>query len=271
MRKVRPDGTVYYYYKYKRKIGRPKKRGPKPKPKKKGPKHPMLWDWKVVQSVGKKQEKFIGYYHDMEEVGILKNMLKERNDAVIIPKEYINYSKKSKTLIDFNSEYLFLKKIRNTETESSTTVLPNDIGKMVEHKTNSERWKIVEKMPCLIEEQFWIYGLNPISQRKDIKWIMENFIDEKLSVPTQFIRISVFYNKVIFRYDEDLDFVTCKNISDAVRVYNKIEELKKKKKRILFMGYIKPHTEKCRDMLRILKEKTGWPADKLEKNTTRRC
>ena len=59
MRKVRPDGTVYYYYKYKRKIGRPKKRGPKPKPKKKGPKHPMLWDWKVVQSVGKKQEKFI--------------------------------------------------------------------------------------------------------------------------------------------------------------------------------------------------------------------
>ena len=56
MRKVRPDGTVYYYYKYKRKIGRPKKRGPKPKPKKKGPKHPMLWDWKVVQSVGKKQE-----------------------------------------------------------------------------------------------------------------------------------------------------------------------------------------------------------------------
>ena len=26
---------------------------------------------------------------------------------------------------------------------------------------------------------------------------------------------------------------------------------------VLFMGYIKPHTEKCRDMLRILKEKTG--------------
>ena len=271
MRKVRPDGTVYYYYKYKRKKGRPKKRGPKPKPKAKKPRTTMPWDWKVVQSVGKKQEKFIGYYHDAEEVDILKNMLKERNDAVILPKEHINCSKKSKTLIDFNSEYLFLKKIRDTEAEENTTVLPNGIGKMVEHKTNSERWKIVEKLPGLIEELFWIYGLNPFNQRKDIRWIMENFIDENLKQPTQFIRVSVFFNKVVFRYDEDLDFVICKNISDAVRVYNKIEELYPKEKRILFMGYIKPHTEKCRDMLQVLREKTGWPADKLEKSTTRRC
>lgn len=271
MRKVRPDGTVYYYYKYKRKIGRPKKRGPKPKPKKKGPKNPMVWDWKIVQCTYKKQETFIGYYHNEEEVEQVKSILVKRNEEVLIPKEFTNTSYKSKQLIDYNSEYLFLKKIRNTEKEDNVTVLPNDIGKMVEHKTTSERWKIIEKMPCLTEEKFWVYGFNPFNQRKDIRWVMENFIDKNLKFPTQFIRLSVFFNKVIFRYDDDLDFIVCKNVSDAVRVYNKIEELYKKEKRILFMGYIKPYTDQCRTMLEILKDKTGWPADKIEKNTTRRC
>lgn len=270
MRKVRPDGTVYYYYKYKRKIGRHKKPGPKPKPKKKGPKHALPWDWKVVQCVEKKQEKFVGYYHDQEEIGYVKSQLELRNKNVILPKKFVNSSSKSKELFEFKGEYLFLKKIRDIENEDNVTVLPNDIGKLVEHKTSSERWKIADKMPCLVEETFWIYGLNPFNQRKTTKWIMENLVDTVLEIPTQCIRISVFFNKVVFRYDDDFNFVTCKNISDAVRLYNKIEEYYPKEKRVIFCGYIEPNTDRCKYMLNLFKEKTGWPADKIEKNKTRR-
>ncbi len=270
MRKVRPDGTVYYYYKYKRKIGRPKKRGPKPKPKKKGPKHPLLWDWKIVKCVNKKQDTFIGTYHNAEEVEIVKKVLQERNDNVIIPKNYINNSHKKK-LTPYKGEYLFLKKIRDIDNEDNVTILANDIGKMANHKTTSEHWKIMEKMPCLVEETFWIYGLNPRNKRKDFRWIQENFIDLVLQIPSQIIRLSVYANKVIFRYDNDLDFVICKNVSDAIRIYNKIEELYPKEKRIIFTGFIKPYTEAAKAILAILKEKTGWSLDKLTDATTRKC
>lgn len=255
------DGTFYYSY-YKKKLGRKKKRGPKKKYKKKAIKNYKQWNYKILLCSNKKQIKYIGLYHNIEEIENVKQQIIEDNNAVVFPSQFMN----SKTIKPTKLEYIFLQ--RNTTDEENITRLSNEYGKYVEHKTSNKQWTIVDKLPYQKEETFWVYGKHPKKDRKTIIWIINELLPNAME-NTDIIQILTYNNKVIFKYDHDFDFVICKNQSDAIRMYNILEKEFKKNKQIIFTGMVKQHTDRTNAIVNMIKEKTGWELYKIYRTSTR--
>ena len=267
MKKVSADGHTYYYY-YKKKIGRHKKSGPKKKPKKRGPKHTERWFFKIIKCNFNKQVDFIGFYHNIEEAEFARKILEERNAAIVFPKKYISNSLKNWNVYEQKSEYLILE--RNIDGGEGVTQLRNEFGKLIDHKTENGKWKIYAKFPCLEEETFWAYGYSPKTDRKTFDWIYENFALAHAQSKYDFVNIYIYNNKVIFRYDnKDFNFVLCKNTSDAIRMYNLIEERSKKNKQIIMTGGTSGNCDRTNEIVQMIKEKTGWPLTSIRKSSTR--
>ena len=268
MKIYKDDGTFYYYY-YNKKRGRKKKRGPKKKRKKAIEKHYQKWDFKIIQCDFKKQAKYIGLYHDYTEVMAKKEELLKENESVLIPHKFVNCKRNSPKQYEYVSEYIVLKRIRNKETESNESMLRNEFGRFVKHSVTSENWFIYDKFPCVKEETFWVYGFNPKNERKDIKWIYSNFIDIFIDETYDIVQIYAYNNKIIFRYsDADINFVIAKNVSDAIRIYNFLEEKYKKSKQVIFTGFVSSHTGRANETISLLKEKTGWGDEKIYRKHT---
>ena len=267
--KYKPDGTPYYSY-YKKKIGRPKKRGPKKKaytPVKE--KKMKKWDFKILQFDFKKQVKYIGQYHDYEEVSQKLKELLEENEKIELPVKYINNKRNSKKHYELESEYVVLKRIRDKDTESKETMLRDEYGKFVKHVTTSENWAVYEKIPCKKEETFWVYGYNPKSGRKTIQWIYTNFINNFIENTTDMLQIYLYNNKLIFLYPQnELNFVITKNVSDGIRVYNFLHEKYKKNKQIMFTGFVTQSSDRAKQTIELLTEKTGWYLTKIYRKHT---
>lgn len=269
MKKVHPDGRVTYYY-YKKKQGRHKKPGPKPKKKKELKKRGAEpYDYKVLQFDFHKQTKYISHCRTLEDAMGVKQILEEKNESVIFPKKYVNNYRKNSEIYELKSEYVILKKNR-TDDVPEPTQIRNEYGKFVSNKTTSKKWIVYDKFPCLTEETFWVYGHNPYTGRKEFKWIYDNFVIEPLESFTDFVIIYLYNNKVIFRYDNrEFNFVICKNIPDAIRMYNLIEEWKKKDKRIIMSGSTSGNDDRAKETVEMIKEKTGWTLGKIYETSTR--
>ena len=268
MKYIDNSGNTKYYY-YKKKVGRPKKRGPKRKPKKRGRSWQEPWDYKIILCNSKKQIKYIGVYHNLDEVECVKSWMINRNNKVVFPKLYINNGRKSRKVSEIQFEYVVLKKIRNLETEPNVTLLRNEYGTFVEHKTTSKNWVVYDKFPCVVEETFWVYGRNPKTDRKTFDWIYSNFIFLHSEINNDIVLVYIFGNKVIFKYDDDFDFVICKNKSDAIRMYNEIEKRTKKVKNVMMTGFTTMRQPRGRSTYEMIAEKTGWPYNKICRYTTR--
>lgn len=258
------NGNRTYYY-YKKKIGRPKKRGPKKKPKKRGSEHQEPWNFKIIKCDFRKQDSVIGIFHNLDEVESAKQQLLKENEKIVFKKRntVLHSDKKSS---EYLSEYIVLQKIRE-ENPESTIKLRNSYGKLVEHTTNSKKWRIYDKFPCEKEETFWMYGYNPKSDRKTFSWIDENYIEEPImNDKFVIIRILVYNNKVIFRYDaENIEFVICKTPGDAIRFYNLLLKKYEKIKRVVFTGRIVTRSDVANTIINLIQEKTGWERRKITK------
>ena len=268
MKKVDSSGNTKYYY-YKKKVGRHKKRGPKKKPRKRGRSWQEPWNFKLILCNSKKQVKYLGVFHDTEEVEYAKKLLLQKNSEVVFPKKYINNVRNSKHVEEADYEYVILKKIRNSEMEPNSTMLRNQYGAFVEHKTTSKNWVVYDKFPCVSEETFWVYGKNPKTDRKTFQWVYENLALYYAEEKNNIVLIYLFGNKVIFKYEDDFNFIICKNVSDAIRVYNEIENRAKKIKNILMTGYTTIKQDRGKQTYEMISEKTGWPKDKICRYTTR--
>lgn len=254
---------------YKKKIGRPKKRGPKKKLKKRGRSWQEPWNYKVIKCISKKQDKVIGIFHTLREVNDFKSKLIDLNNQVIFPKKHTIHYNNRHEIENYISEYIILEKNRKTDI-NNTTKIKNEYGKFVEHKTTNEKWSIIEKIPCLDEETFWVYGYNPKTERKTFQWITNELILSKLSLDNYIIiRTYIYYNKIIFRYDtNDLSFVICKNQNDALNLYIKLSETFKKNKRVIFTGNVINKSDMGKTLIKILQEKTGWSITKIKRKAT---
>lgn len=260
---------TYYYYKKKR--GRPKKRGPKRKPKKRGCEHQSPWDYKIVLCNFKNQDSVTGYFHTIDEMESAKKELYRENSEIIFPKKYAVKHGENE-FIEFESEYVCLEKIRDNS--SNITRLRNEYGRLTNHKSSNEGFRIIDKFPHLEEESIWVYGYNPRNDRKDFKWIYDNFVvnpleDDRFLI----IRIYLYYNKVVFRYDvDDINFIICKNKSDAIRFFNTLVEYSKKdrvlNKRIVYSGFVRNGTDIGKYIVNLIKDKTGWTEKKIKKYET---
>lgn len=265
MLKKRKDGTTYYYY-YKKKVGRHKKKGRKKKlPEKiKKPMGPQ-WKYKIIRCIKHKQRSVLYKFHTIEEVNDAIVILQEQNNKVLLPKKYTNNCKMGKVLSPYISEYVILQKIENDQTE---TFLRNEYGKYVKHTTNSDKWKIYDKIPCLVEETFWVYGYHQRNERKTISQIIDELIEPYTY--ESFVRISLYQNKLLIRYDNDFNLVIGKNLSETMRLYNKLEELLKKDKNIIFTGKAAKYSDNANMLALMIKDKTGWSDCKIFQSSTRK-
>lgn len=193
-----------------------------------------------------------------------KSMVEE-NKSVVFPVRFNN----NKTEIIESSYEIMIIKARD-KTESRETKVMDEYGKFVNYATNDDDWIIYDRSPYYIEETFWVYGYHPRLQRKDFKWIYDNFISNNSNNKYLFKTVQLFKNKILFECNGKLDMVICKNKQDAIRMYNMIEEWceRDKMKYVGFMGDLSYSKYKS-DWITKIQKLTNWTRKKITRMSTR--
>jgi len=251
--------------KKKRPIGRPKKRGPKKKYRKKkkvlkkrGRKALPPFAYKIISCKNGKQNKLVGKYRDIKEAYAVFDELKEESKKVVFPMSFTG-CEELKNSID---EYILIEK---SETKESS-MLRNEYGVIVEHKTNLDGWVILDKFRYAREETFWVWGYSNNRDRKTFMWIFENLILDSFDNVYDYKRVCTYKNKVVIKSDDGyMDIVFCKSMEDAVRFYNLLEKHSKKNKlkRMLFIGDFSKFGKQRLKLESELIEFTGLPKEKI--------
>lgn len=179
----------------------------------------------------------------------------------------IRYSSRDHKLVPAKYELILMRRKRS---ESGETLLRNEIGQLIPHLTNSKKTEIFKKDEYLIEETFWVYGLNPKSQRKEYSYILNDILLNglmKVNYPMK--NVVIFLNKLIIQTDDDFDMVICKCKEDAARLYIELQKDIKalKYKSVFFAGLTRGVLRKR--MVQLIQEKTGWSLTKINRRTTR--
>lgn len=253
----------------KRKVGRPKKRGPKKKRIRrkvvKIRKERPVVDFKIISVINGKQNGYIGSYQTYSDAFSKLNELEELNKLVVFPRKYIN----SGVISLIKEEYLLLEKNRFGDKTNGS--FRNEFGKFVEQKiSNSEKWVIRSKVHKIVEETFWVYGYDPKSDRKTASWIYENLIIGSIKNAYDIVRIILYKNKLIIKYDtKPLSMILCKNKSDAIRLYNFVSEKQQnnKLKQIVCVGMFNLISDKRRELENDIIDLTGWTKAKVQRAT----
>ena len=135
------------------KRGRKKKRGPKKKTPPKVYKPRNKWNYKVVSCRNGNQHMngFFGAFNELKDAYAKVEKLLEESKKVVFPKKLVG----TRGYDDCVDEYLILERKSG---EGETTLLRNEFGKLVEHKTNTKKWVIFDKFRYYTEETFWVYG-----------------------------------------------------------------------------------------------------------------
>ena len=187
-----------------------------------------------------------------------------QNNNVILNQKFINYN----GIIPV--EY-HLALVKTKEEEDENRFVRNHLGKLVEEVTDSENWTIIDRKPYQVEETFWLYGYNHMSERFTTAEIVVNILMKDIRKKGMVKTIRVVHNKLVIQSDfDDFNMVICKCEEDALRLYNKLLEASKKTtiKRLLFMG-IATTLESVTQLYDIILENTDWTIEKIRRLTTR--
>lgn len=251
--------------KHKRPVGRPKKRGRKKKrryPQKPKPRKTVRFDWKIVVVKDGKKTDYIDKFPSYEKAREAYDKLKEMSDAV----EYPAISKGNTKTLQIENEVLLLQKNRDgTKTNMWDR---NEFGKLREVQTNDDNYVVFDKFKLNIEEKFMVFGYPP-SDKKTFRWIMDNIVPKGLDEST-IRRVMLFKNKVVFKNDDgNLDMVTCKRVSDAIKLYNLLKHKCEEEglSKVYFMGSYDNDPERKRKMADEIIEKLDLRAQKVMMST----
>lgn len=257
--------------KKKRKPGRPKKRGPKKKRKStkkviKVIKPIKRFDYKIVSCKNGKQRGYIGQYLSLTDAYDMIDKLMEESKNIIYPIITENNGKIS------TPQYQYLILERNRDGSKENPIMRNEYGKLVEQRTTSNIWVIVDKFSYNVEETFWVWGYNPKTDRKTFNWIFDELIVGKIKDDYDLKRIMLYKNKVVIKNDEgEIDLILCKTVSDAIVFYNLLEEWAKKFKikQLFFLGLYNEKSDKKSKLENELMELTGWPKSRIQLSRTK--
>jgi hypothetical protein len=194
--------------------------------------------------------------------------LQEESNKVIFPVQFVS-SHKTKTFVEADYQLMLIKKKEGHETTEGK--IRNEYGSYVDCTTYNDNWLFLEAMPYKVEETFWVYGYNPKRQRKDINFIIDNFLLCHRNDKYFFRQVAVFKNKLIIDFTDRTEMVICKNHIDSVRLYNFITDYVKehKLKYIMFSGDIVKNMFSYQTWFDKIKRLTNWTDRKIKKNTTR--
>ena len=211
----------------------------------------LMKDGKRTKFFGRRKFKVaaLQLYHEL---------LEKNHSEIKFPQKIVKSNNRIK---EHKYELVLVKKIDNTE--ESISLLRNEQGKFIEnYLVDAPTHKILDKNEWFIEESFYVYGFDPIRERKNFDYIYNNII---LRDPSIYSRILVHNNKLIKHYDDDFDMIICKNTGQAIELYDTIEKMIdiKKNPTLFFMG--KTSGTASSWIIDEIQKKTGWPRIKCIK------
>lgn len=212
--------------------------------------------YQIVLTENRKKIKVLYNYSRESDVNYRFEKLKSQ--GIFFPKTKIYRDKK---LVDVNYEILLLKKRGENDINR---VIKNEIGKFVEETVDDENWVIVDVSPYHIEETFNVSGSN---RKLTAKEIVDYVVlpNKQKKAPKQVLMIN---NKLVVEGLE-LYLVTCKDIDETVRLYNKIRTycFDNKIGDIIFFGSVPKENRKV--WYKKIHERTGVGYNRLYRSNSR--
>jgi hypothetical protein len=187
--------------------------------------------------------------------------IKEDNN-VFFEREFINF----KGIIPVG---YMIYAVKDYEKGDKMRFVRNELGQVVEEKPIFGIWTVLTEAKYSIEESFWVYGFNPLTERKNIVDII-GMLMVGVNEPRFTKQIIVINNKLVFYNEDSFDMVICKCKPDAQRLHHELNKAARDNgiKNLYFMGTA---TDKkiMGDYYEIIHEKTGWNYTKIWRTTTR--
>ena len=212
--------------------------------------------YQIVLTENRKKIKVLYNYSRESDVNYRFEKLKSQ--GIFFPKTKIYRDKK---LVDVNYEILLLKKRGENDINR---VIKNEIGKFVEETVDDENWVIVDVSPYHIEETFNVSGSN---RKLTAKEIVDYVVlpNKQKKAPKQVLMIN---NKIVVEGLE-LYLITCKDIDETIRLYNKIRTycFDNKVGDIIFFGSIPKENRKV--WYKKIHERTGIGYNRLYRSNSR--
>jgi len=177
---------------------------------------------------------------------------------VFMPKE-ITY--KDKNLVNVKYEVLLLKQFEDGDTNVS---IKDDYGRNIQIQTDDDKWTVINKCAYNIEEQFNVTGANrKLNGREILDHVLLNNISD--SNPKQVV---ILNNKVVIE-GMNLFMVTCKNVREATRLYNKLRVhcYDNNVGHVVFFGIVPKSNKKL--WYKKIHERTGTSYNRLYRSSSR--
>lgn len=223
--------------------------------------------YRLIITCNNKQYESVGSFTtEIKALKAMHQIAKENEKKIIFPKKYITTN-----LVQEAKFHLVLIKKRD-ENDPSINLVKNEYGEYVEHESNNPLWLIVDKLPYNIEEEFWVYGYHPMTDRKNFDFIFDELVMPYAVDRSKGLNIQIFKNKVLFESLGHMDLVLCKNQSDAIRLYNLLNEKcqnTKSIKYVLFLGDGDSTLYSKHSCVEKIKELTNWNEKKIKRAMTK--
>lgn len=226
---------------------------------------PKKYIYRIIVTNHSRQVDEVYMSYDEADVFTEFKRLITESEKVEFPMKYNN----EKTKIIESDYELMIIKVREDNEEKVTQVM-DDMGKFVDYEASNDSWIILDRARYYKEETFFVYGHHPRYDRKTYRWIMDDLILGKKPSRYSFLTIRLYLNKLVIGDGDNMEIVICKNKSDALRLYNKLEE-EKESKRIRFIAFMGDLAYSKYKSLWIDKicARTGWNRKKVKRSSTR--
>jgi hypothetical protein len=154
-----------------------------------------------------------------------------------------------------------------TEPTDVPRTLRDDYGKVYTEEFLGD-WTILDSDEYLMEETFWVFGLDPKANRPNISEVIKRLMLGAYA-KNMVKQVIVVHNKVLIYNEDQFDMIICKNLEDAQRLHHTLGKIAKKQKlkSLLFMGTAGPAM--IGRMYDLIVEHTGWKIQKVRRTSTR--
>lgn len=188
-------------------------------------------------------------------------IIKKENEAVIFPRKYINSNGIKPVTYKICA-------VKDFEEEDNERVLRDEYGRIYKEKPLFGIWTVLASYDYNVEETFWLYGHDPVHNRKTILDIMGVLM--KNTNKHKFTKqIIVVHNKLVIHNEDEFNMVICKNKLDAQRLHHALHKAatKGRFKSLVFMGTASPAT--VSRMYEIILKNTDWSIEKIRRTSTK--
>jgi hypothetical protein len=209
----------------------------------------------ILTENNKKIKTLYTYGREHDALYRFTNMVKKE---VHLPKKRV-YKDKKLTEVYYN--IILLKK--RVEGDKSISVRDR-YGKLLESFMEDPEWVVLSRSEYSIEEQFSVTGANrKLNFYEIVKYVLLPKISEK--TPKQ---VFILNNKIVIEGDT-LNVITCKDVEEAVRVYNKLRVycFENKVGYVLFFGSVAKDGKKF--WYKRIHDITGMDYNRLYRKSSR--